>query len=191
MLVALTRSLIAWIRNSRPRTAHKQPPEAYSWLIRKSSRSEHTYSARAKSVHRAPCGVLTASVLCECCASCPTERTQVDRFLITIAPVTLVIPSTTMTNITRPKGRKVVICKARTRPNITYATCGLCARQRDCIVAFPALGPAKEKIWPLTGTGLARSQENVKPSMLLGNQHAAKRLEPSKFAKSEGGKANA
>jgi len=65
---------------------------------------------------------------------------------LAIAPVTVVVPSSVMLNTTTPKGRKVVICPARTRQNITCATCGLCARQRDCIVAFPALGPAKEKV---------------------------------------------
>jgi hypothetical protein len=63
-----------------------------------------------------------------------------------IAPVTAVVPSTIMANTTTPKGRKVVICPAITHTNITCATCGLCARQRDCIVAFPAHGPAKEKV---------------------------------------------
>jgi hypothetical protein len=65
---------------------------------------------------------------------------------LAIAPVTVVVPSTVTENTTTPKGQKVVICPAITHTNITCATCGLCARQRDCIVAFPAHGPAKERV---------------------------------------------
>jgi hypothetical protein len=65
---------------------------------------------------------------------------------LAIAPVTVVVPATVSANTTTPAGRKVVICPARTHPGVTCATCGLCARQRACIVAFPALGPAKERI---------------------------------------------
>jgi hypothetical protein len=66
---------------------------------------------------------------------------------VEIAPVTVVVPATVTSNTTTPAGRKVVICPACTNPGVvTCATCGLCARQRDCIIAFPAHGPAKEKI---------------------------------------------
>jgi hypothetical protein len=65
---------------------------------------------------------------------------------LAIAPVTVVVPTAVIANTTTPIGRKVVICPARTRSGVTCATCGLCARQRSCIVAFPALGPAKEKV---------------------------------------------
>ena len=61
------------------------------------------------------------------------------------APVTVVVPSTVTENTTTPQGRKVIICPARTHKNVNCSNCGLCARQRDAIIAFPALGPAKEK----------------------------------------------
>jgi hypothetical protein len=61
------------------------------------------------------------------------------------APVTVVVPSHITENTTTPEGRKVVICPARIRDNINCSNCGLCARQRSAIVAFPALGPAKAR----------------------------------------------
>lgn len=61
------------------------------------------------------------------------------------APVTVVVPATVTENTTTPQGRKVVICPARTHDNVNCSTCGLCARQRDAIIAFPALGPAKQR----------------------------------------------
>jgi hypothetical protein len=61
------------------------------------------------------------------------------------APVTVVVPATTLENTITPEGRKVVICPARVRKNINCSNCGLCARQRDAIIGFPALGPAKAR----------------------------------------------
>lgn len=63
-----------------------------------------------------------------------------------IAPVTVVLPADQLTNTQTPKGRKVVICPAVTRDNVSCATCGLCAiAKRDSIVGFPAHGTAKRK----------------------------------------------
>lgn len=63
-----------------------------------------------------------------------------------IAPVTVVLPADQMQNTVTPKGRRVVICPAVTRDNVSCATCGLCAiAKRDCIVGFPAHGTAKRK----------------------------------------------
>jgi hypothetical protein len=64
---------------------------------------------------------------------------------LNIAPVTVVVPAETMENTVTPGGRKVVICPARTQENVTCATCGLCQRQRSAIIAFPALGPARDR----------------------------------------------
>lgn len=44
-----------------------------------------------------------------------------------------------------PQGRKVSICPATYRDDVTCATCGLCARLRDVIVGFPAHGFQKKK----------------------------------------------
>jgi hypothetical protein len=64
---------------------------------------------------------------------------------LNIAPVTVVVPAGTKGNTTTPEGRKVVICPARTQDNVTCASCGLCQRQRSAIIAFPALGRAKDR----------------------------------------------
>jgi hypothetical protein len=48
-------------------------------------------------------------------------------------------------NAMTPAGRKVVVCPATQRDDVSCATCALCARQRDVIVGFPAHGVAKKK----------------------------------------------
>ena len=55
-------------------------------------------------------------------------------------PVVVVLPSTTAANTVTPAGRKVVICPATQRDDVTCASCQLCQRQRDVIVGFPAHG---------------------------------------------------
>lgn len=65
---------------------------------------------------------------------------------LNIAPVTVVLPMDQLENTSTPKGRKVVICPAVTRDNVSCATCGLCAiAKRDSIVGFPAHGTSKRK----------------------------------------------
>ena len=62
-----------------------------------------------------------------------------------IAPVTTVLPSTQLTNTVTPKGRKVVVCPAVIKDDVSCQSCGLCARLRDAIVGFPAHGNGKKK----------------------------------------------
>jgi hypothetical protein len=62
-----------------------------------------------------------------------------------IAPVTTVLPIDQMTNTTTPKGRKVVVCPAVIRDDVSCMTCKLCWKQRDAIVGFPAHGNSKRK----------------------------------------------
>jgi hypothetical protein len=62
-----------------------------------------------------------------------------------IAPVVVVLPASQTTNTTTPKGRKVVVCPATQRDDVSCMTCGLCARLRDAIVGFPAHGAAHRK----------------------------------------------
>ena len=64
---------------------------------------------------------------------------------LNIGPVATVLPADQTTNTTTPKGRKVVVCPATQRDDVSCATCGLCARQREAIVGFPAHGAAKRK----------------------------------------------
>lgn len=60
-----------------------------------------------------------------------------------IAPVTVVLPADQSANSTTPAGRKIVVCPATQRDDVSCATCKLCARQRDFIIGFPAHGARK------------------------------------------------
>lgn len=62
-----------------------------------------------------------------------------------IGPVASVVPMDQTTNTTTPRGRKVVICPATQRDDVSCATCGLCQRQRDFVIGFPAHGTSKRK----------------------------------------------
>lgn len=62
-----------------------------------------------------------------------------------IAPVVAVLPADATQNTVTPAGRKVVVCPATQRDDVSCATCGLCARLRDAIVGFPAHGTSKRK----------------------------------------------
>ncbi len=61
-------------------------------------------------------------------------------------PVVVVLPSTQTQNTTTPRGRKVVVCPATQRDDVSCATCQLCQRQRAAIVGFPAHGTRKRVI---------------------------------------------
>lgn len=61
-------------------------------------------------------------------------------------PVVVVVPSTTTQNFTTPAGRRVVICPATQRDDVSCATCQLCQRQREAIVGFPAHGSGARRI---------------------------------------------
>jgi hypothetical protein len=63
-----------------------------------------------------------------------------------IAPVVVVLASTVQGNVKveTPAGRRVVVCPATYREDITCASCGLCqVRDRKVIVGFPAHGAAE------------------------------------------------
>lgn len=64
---------------------------------------------------------------------------------LNIGPVVVVLPADQRENTVTPKGRKVVICPATQRDDVSCMTCGLCARLRDAIVGFPAHGAAHKK----------------------------------------------
>lgn len=62
-----------------------------------------------------------------------------------LGPVVTVLPQDQTENSTTPAGRKVVVCPATIRDNISCATCGLCQKvNRDCIVGFPAHGNGRK-----------------------------------------------
>ncbi len=54
-------------------------------------------------------------------------------------PVAAIVPATQRSNMRTPKGRKVVICPAYTRPGTTCSSCKMCARQRSFVVGLPEL----------------------------------------------------
>ena len=62
-----------------------------------------------------------------------------------IGPVATVLPEAQTTNTVTPKGRKVVVCPATIRDDVSCSTCQLCAKQRDAIIGFPAHGSSKRK----------------------------------------------
>ena len=63
-----------------------------------------------------------------------------------IGPVTVVLPADVTENCRTPAGRRVVICPAVQRDNVSCATCKLCARaDRETIIGFPAHGSGKRK----------------------------------------------
>lgn len=63
-----------------------------------------------------------------------------------IAPVVVVLPHEAAPDkLTTAAGNRVVVCPATYRDSVTCRSCGLCARQRDVIVGFPAHGQAKAK----------------------------------------------
>lgn len=62
-----------------------------------------------------------------------------------IGPVATVLPEAQTTNTVTPKGRKIVVCPATIKDDVSCATCQLCARMRDAIVGFPAHGTTKRK----------------------------------------------
>lgn len=72
---------------------------------------------------------------------------------LNIAPVVVVLPQDTTANTTTPEGRKVVVCPATQREDVTCASCQLCHHSRmhyrkgaqRPIVGFPAHGSAKRK----------------------------------------------
>lgn len=60
-------------------------------------------------------------------------------------PVVVVLPVSVQGNqkLATPAGRKVVVCPATYRDDVSCASCGLCQRQRSAIVGFPAHGVSK------------------------------------------------
>jgi hypothetical protein len=68
-----------------------------------------------------------------------------DLYDLGIGPVTTVLPSDQLTNTVTPKGRKVVVCPAVVKDDVSCEDCQLCARLRDAIVGFPAHGNGKKK----------------------------------------------
>ena len=66
---------------------------------------------------------------------------------LNIGPVVAIVPADTVDNTETPAGRKVVICPATYRDNVSCETCKMCAvADRKTIIGFPAHGSQKGKI---------------------------------------------
>lgn len=66
---------------------------------------------------------------------------------LNIGPIVTILPSNTTSNVYTPEGRKVVVCPATNRANVTCSSCGLCQRaNRSIIIGFPAHGIQKKKV---------------------------------------------
>lgn len=61
-------------------------------------------------------------------------------------PVVVVLPSDATDNTRTPAGRRVVVCPATQRDDVSCDTCQLCSRQRETIVGFPGHGTRKRVI---------------------------------------------
>ena len=61
-------------------------------------------------------------------------------------PVVVVLPETQLVNTTTPGGRKVVVCPATIRDDVSCDSCRLCEKKdRSCIIGFPSHGTGKRK----------------------------------------------
>lgn len=67
-----------------------------------------------------------------------------------VGPVVTVLASDVTENTRTPEGRKVVVCPATQRDDVSCATCKLCSRHREAIVGFPAHGASKRKATAIT-----------------------------------------
>jgi len=71
---------------------------------------------------------------------------QADQYAETGLPVVTLLPTDQVTNTVTPAGRRVVVCPATQRDDVTCATCQLCQRRdRTVVIGFPAHGVQKAK----------------------------------------------
>ena len=71
---------------------------------------------------------------------------QADEYAaLSIGPVVPLLPIAQTETTVTPAGRKVVVCPATQRDDVSCMTCQLCQRQRNTIVGFPAHGTSKKK----------------------------------------------
>ncbi len=66
---------------------------------------------------------------------------------LNIGPVVTTLHSAVTENTTTPQGRKIVICPAIKKDNVSCSTCQLCQKaNRSVIVGFPSHGAQKKKV---------------------------------------------
>lgn len=74
---------------------------------------------------------------------------------LNIGPVVTVLPQDQTINTETPDGRKIVVCPATIRDNVSCRSCGLCQKQNRPIIGFPAHGVSKAK-----ATKIAEEQQS-------------------------------
>ncbi len=75
------------------------------------------------------------------------DLAHADTLIDTGLPTVVVLPAEQTTNTVTPRGRKVIVCPATYRDNVTCASCGMCAiaNRGDTCVGFPAHGTSHRK----------------------------------------------
>lgn len=73
---------------------------------------------------------------------------EADEFVaLNLAPVVVVLPTEQRGNLKTPGGNTVVVCPASLGPEVTCATCAICANAgRKFVVGFPAHGSGKKRV---------------------------------------------
>jgi hypothetical protein len=99
-----------------------------------------TVKANAKAIASANKGGFTVNL------SADTLGEADELAALGIGPVVVLLPQTQTTNTVTPQGRKVVVCPATIRDDVSCSTCRLCQRgDRSCVVGFPAHGVSTRK----------------------------------------------
>ena len=75
------------------------------------------------------------------------DLAHADVLIDTGLPIVVVLPAEQTTNTVTPRGRKVIVCPATYRENVTCASCGMCAiaDRGDTCIGFPAHGSGHAK----------------------------------------------
>jgi hypothetical protein len=103
--------------------------------------SEQLASDNRKAVEHANKNGFTINLSCDSLMEADLKHN------LNIGPVVVVLNSKTTDKVVyTPEGKKVVICPATYKDDVTCNSCQLCQKQRKCIVGFPAHGNAQNKV---------------------------------------------
>lgn len=99
-----------------------------------------TVKANANAISHANKGGFTVNL------SADTKAEADELYSQAIGPVVVLLGANENANTETPMGRKIVVCPATQRDDVSCSTCGLCQRvDRTCIVGFPAHGVSTKK----------------------------------------------
>jgi hypothetical protein len=81
-------------------------------------------------------------------------------------PVVCVLPMNQTENAMTPEGRKVVVCPAAIRDDVSCSTCAICASSdRTTVIGFPAHGTGKQKVEKVFWAKPAETQPQPQPEL--------------------------